>query len=174
MNDMNKLPKLTLSIKRPVIDSSLKSKVVVVNKIDKEIESNVVFNSVLKAKLVVSEQSIVKPKQSNKNLDITVSETPKKVVEVVKVETDKFTYKLYWKVLEYVRLKYPNCFTVPPVPLAIGIHKELINLNILIDFNISKKQLDSFFYFYCNTPEYKEKIESGVERVGLKLNKENL
>lgn len=73
----------------------------------------------------------IKPKQSNKNVDMTVSETPKKVVEVVKVETDKFTYKLYWKVLEYVRLKYPNCFTVPPVPLAIGIHKELINLNIL-------------------------------------------
>ena len=62
MNDMNKLPKLTLSIKRSVIDPSLKSKVVVVNKIDKEIESKVVFNSVLKAKVVVSEQSIVKPK----------------------------------------------------------------------------------------------------------------
>ena len=156
MNDMNKLPKLTLSIKRSVIDPSLKSKVVVVNKIDKEIESNVVFNSVLKAKVVVSEQSIVKPKQSNK-----------KVVEVVKVETDKFTYKLYWKVLEYVRLKYPNCFTVPAVPLAIGIHKELINLNILIDLNISKKQLDSFFHFYCNTPEYVEAVNNGVERIGL-------
>ena len=54
MNDMNKLPKLTLSIKRPVIDSSLKSKVVVVNKIDKEIESNVVFNSVLNSSNSIS------------------------------------------------------------------------------------------------------------------------
>lgn len=168
MNDMNKLPKLTLSIKRSVIDPSLKSKVVVVNKIDKEIESKVVFNSVLKAKVVVSEQSIVKPKQSNKNVDMTVSETPKKVEKVEKVESDKFTYKLYWEILNHLQKKHPECFTVPAVPLAIGIHKELINLNILIDLNISKKQLDSFFHFYCSTPEYKEKVESGVERVELK------
>ena len=168
MNDMNKLPKLTLSIKRPVIDPSLKSKVVVANKIDKEIESNVVFNSVLKAKVVFSEQSIVKPKQSNKNVDMTVSETPKKVEKVEKVESDKFTYKLYWKILNHLQKKHPECFTVPAVPLAIGIHKELINESILINLNISKRQLGSFFHFYCNTPEYIETVSNGVERVGLK------
>ena len=88
--------------------------------------------------------------------------------KVEKVESDKFTYKLYWKILNHLQKKHPECFTVPAVPLAIGIHKELINLNILIDLNISKKQLDSFFHFYCSTPEYKEKVESGVERVELK------
>ena len=159
---------LKLTIKKPTVDPILKTKVVVINKIDKEIESSVVFDSILKAKLVVSENPFTKPKQSSKNVDITVSETTKKVEKVEKVESDKFTYKLYWKILNHLQKKHPECFTVPAVPLAIGIHKELINLNILIDLNISKKQLDSFFHFYCSTPEYKEKVESGVERVGLK------
>ena len=168
MNDMNKLPKLTLSIKRPVIDPSLKSKVVVVNKIDKEIESNVVFNSVLKAKVVVSEQSIVKPKQSNKNVDMRVSQTSKKVEKVEKVESDKFTYKLYWKILNHLHKKHPECFSVPAAPLAIGIHKELINENILTDLNINKRKLKLFFYYYTTKPEYIEAVVNGVERVGLK------
>ena len=86
---------------------------------------------------------------------------------VVKNETNKFTYKLYWKILNHLKLKYPKCFTVPVTPLAIGIHKALINENILIDLNISKKQLDSFFHFYCNTPEYVEAVNNCVERIGL-------
>ena len=159
---------LKLTIKKPTVDPILKTKVVVINKIDKEIESSVVFDSILKAKLVVSEQSFTKPKQSSKNVDITVSETPKKVEKVEKVESDKFTYKLYWKILNHLHKKHPECFTVPAVPLAIGIHKELINENILINLNISKRQLGSFFHFYCNTPEYIEAVANGVERVDLK------
>ena len=135
---------LKLTIKKPTVDPILKTKVVVINKIDKEIESSVVFDSILKAKLVVSEQSFTKPKQSSKNVDITVYETPKKVEKVEKVESDKFTYKLYWKILNHLQKKHPECFTVPAVPLAIGIHKELINENILINLNISKRQLGSF------------------------------
>jgi hypothetical protein len=159
---------LKLTIKKPTVDPILKTKVVVINKIDKEIESNVVFDSILKAKLVVSEQSVIKHKQSTKNVDMGVAETQKKVEKVEKVESDKFTYKLYWKILNHLQKKHPECFTVPAAPLAIGIHKELINENILIDLNINKRKLKLFFHYYTNKPEYIEAVANGVERVGIK------
>lgn len=77
---------LKLTIKKPTVDLILKTKVVVINKIDKEIESNVVFDSILKAKLVVSEQSVTKHKQSTKNVDMGVAETQKKSKKLRKLK----------------------------------------------------------------------------------------
>lgn len=73
--------------------------------------------------------------------------------------------EIYKKILNHLRIKYPNCFTRPMKPLAIGIHKEL--LGECEELGISGVQLKSFCKAYCKNSKYRELIMVGAERVNL-------
>lgn len=99
--------------------------------------------------------------------------TPPKVAKAPKVQVKKklrehkiIDPEIYKKILKHLQTKYPNCFTRPVKPLAIGIYKEL--LGECEELGISGVQLKSFFKAYCKNSKYRELIVVGAERVGLK------
>lgn len=92
--------------------------------------------------------------------------TPPKVQSGKKLREHKIIEpEIYKKILNHLRIKYPNCFTRPVKPLAIGIHKEL--LGECEELGISGVQLKSFCKAYCKNSKYRELIIVGAERVNL-------
>jgi hypothetical protein len=76
--------------------------------------------------------------------------------------------KIFLKIINYFRTKYPNCFSVPMKPLAIGLHKEMINK--CEEIGVSKTQIRRFCSAYCHRKVYKTILVVGAERVDLEGN----
>ncbi|WP_342226325.1 ProQ/FINO family protein [Rickettsia endosymbiont of Urophora cardui] len=60
----------------------------------------------------------------------------------------------YKQVLKLLQTKYPLCFSIPAKPLAIGIHKEIIDAE---KDNFSNQQIRRFFKRYCSDKRYKKR-----------------
>ncbi len=76
----------------------------------------------------------------------------------------------YKKSLEFVSTRYPKCFTIPPSPLKIGIHKDLYDMQ---DGNLSKTTIRRFLAKYCKSQDYKNAHILGALRVDLNGNSES-
>ncbi|KIJ88773.1 ProQ/FINO family protein [Rickettsia asembonensis] len=79
------------------------------------------------------------------------------------------TKLMRWKdkskqILKLLQTKYPLCFSNPAKPLAIGISKEVIELE---QDNFSKQQIRRFFRRYCSDCRYKELLIEGAQRYNL-------
>ncbi len=70
------------------------------------------------------------------------------------------------RVLNILIDRYPKTFGYLPKPLTVGIGKELFT--IAKELGLSKRELNIFFNFYCQSKEYKEKLIFNAERVNLK------
>lgn len=68
----------------------------------------------------------------------------------------------YQNRLKYFQEKYPKCFTIPPSPLAIGIHNEILKQEI-----ISRTKLKSFLRRYTQAKAYRENLTVGRVRLFL-------
>ncbi|WP_052691127.1 ProQ/FINO family protein [Rickettsia endosymbiont of Ixodes pacificus] len=72
--------------------------------------------------------------------------------------------KEYKQVLKLLQTKYPLCFAMKAKPLAIGIHKEIIDTE---KENFSKQQIHRFFRRYCSDKRYKKLLVEGKQRFNL-------
>ena len=70
------------------------------------------------------------------------------------------------RVLNILIDRYPKTFGYLPKPLTVGIGKELFT--IAKELGLSKRKLNIFFNFYCQSKEYKEKLIFNAERFNLK------
>jgi CspA family cold shock protein len=70
------------------------------------------------------------------------------------------------RVLNILIDRYPKTFGYLPKPLTVGIGKELFT--IAKELGLSKRELNIFFKFYCQSKEYKEKLIFNAERINLK------
>lgn len=68
------------------------------------------------------------------------------------------------QILKLLQTKYPLCFSIPAKPLAIGISKEVIELE---KDNFSKQQIRRFFRRYCSDYRYKKLLVEGAQRFNL-------
>lgn len=68
------------------------------------------------------------------------------------------------QILKLLQTKYPLCFSIPVKPLAIGISKEVIELE---KDNFSKQQIRRFFRRYCSDYRYKKLLVEGAQRFNL-------
>ncbi|WP_367364666.1 ProQ/FINO family protein [Candidatus Tisiphia endosymbiont of Nedyus quadrimaculatus] len=70
----------------------------------------------------------------------------------------------YTNILNLLQTTYPKCFTTPPTPLAIGIHKELL---LLEQEYLPKTKIRKFLRIYCRNINYRKAIILGSNRVNL-------
>ncbi|MFP3013132.1 MAG: ProQ/FINO family protein [Rickettsia sp.] len=75
------------------------------------------------------------------------------------------------QILKLLQSKYPLCFSIPAKPLAIGISKEVIELE---QDNFSKQQIKRFFGRYCADYRYKKLLVEGAQRFNLDGTKASL
>lgn len=68
------------------------------------------------------------------------------------------------QILKLLQTKYPLCFSIPAKVLAIGINKEVIELE---NDNFSKQQIRRFFRRYCSDYRYKKLLVEGAQRFNL-------
>ncbi len=68
------------------------------------------------------------------------------------------------QILKLLQTKYPLCFSIPAKPIAIGISKEVIELE---KDNFSKQQIRRFFRRYCSDYRYKKLLVEGAQRFNL-------
>lgn len=87
------------------------------------------------------------------------NESPKKKEKKLLMPKEEFQEKL-----KYLQTKYPKCFTTPPSPLAIGIHKELISLEK--DY-MSTITIRNIFKIYTKSKEYRKNHLRGKDRLNL-------
>ena len=66
--------------------------------------------------------------------------------------------------LNYLQQKYPKCFTSPPSPLAIEIHKEL---HILEKNIISKTKINRILARYVGSKDYRNALIENTDRLNL-------
>lgn len=83
-------------------------------------------------------------------------------------KTSNRSFENYNIILNHFRAKYPDCFSNPIKPLAIGIIKDMLKEKT--ELKISGIKIRKFCYVYCNTPEYKAVLKSGIPRVDLSGN----
>ncbi|KJW03978.1 ProQ/FINO family protein [Rickettsia argasii] len=67
----------------------------------------------------------------------------------------------YKQILKLLQTKYPLCFTMKAKPLAIGIHKEIIDAE---KEHFSNQQIRKFFKRYCSDKRYKKLKIQGLSR----------
>ena len=76
----------------------------------------------------------------------------------------KILPKQYKETLAYLQTQYPKCFTNPPSPLAIGIHKEIFNEQ---QEHLSKTIIKYFLILYCSKIAYRNSLILGANRIDL-------
>lgn len=72
------------------------------------------------------------------------------------------------ELIEYLHVTYPKCFMRPPLPFAIGIHKQLWKEDLTkpsTPFN--KKTLSVVLKYYINSKPYRDARNQGRVRVNL-------
>jgi hypothetical protein len=113
-------------------------------------------------------QNKVKGDSNNKSSD---SSTKIKKIEAQKPNQPKakkagFNKENHYAVMKYLQKNYPKCFPDKPpfVPLAIGIHNQLIAIE---GFPFSKTKLRQFFANYTRTKNYLASLVVGDDRIGL-------
>lgn len=91
--------------------------------------------------------------------------------ELIKAPTPKALKKAfiskeaYLEILKYLQMNYPKCFSIEsPLPLAVGIHKQLLALE---DLPFSKGKLRIAIKRYTQSKLYRSKITLGSDRVDL-------
>ena len=74
-----------------------------------------------------------------------------------------------FEVLEILKKELPQCFKRghDKLPLALGIHKELIK-HYSQDPRFSNLMLRRAFYYYCHGEAYLKNIKEGMLRINLK------
>ena len=72
--------------------------------------------------------------------------------------------KRYQSILKYLRDTYPRCFTIPPVPLVVGIHKILA---AELEDRFSKTEIRKFLKIYTTFQSYRDTIITGASRYNL-------
>jgi len=72
----------------------------------------------------------------------------------------------YRSILEYMQNHYPKCFpaVAPLVPLAIGIHRQIFNIENL---PFSRLKIRGFFKKYTQIKNYRKRLVIGNDRFGL-------
>lgn len=126
------------------------------DKLRLKLKTPVISNPVLKLKTFTVEPKVIKPK------------TKKVKPSIPKKEKQLLTPEIYLMILNYFKAKYPNCFSDPVKPLAIGIIKDMLKERV--ELKISGIKIRKFCYVYCNTPEYKAVLKLGIPRVDLSGN----
>ena len=98
------------------------------------------------------------------------------VIKIKKIEAQKpnqpkakkagFNKENHYAVMKYLQKNYPKCFPDKPpfVPLAIGIHNQLVAIE---GFPFSKTKLRQFFANYTRTKNYLTSLVVGDDRIGL-------
>jgi len=165
--------KSTLKLKVPVgiVTPILKKQVVV---FDKQ-----VAHKTESAKLIGS--TSVKPSVSrNKAQDAKLAKEQikaEKAKALALEQKEALKAKLMrWKdeskqILKLLQTKYPLCFSIPAKVLAIGISKEVMELE---KDHFSKQQIRRFFKRYCSNERYKKLLVDGAQRFNLDGSPANL
>lgn len=81
-----------------------------------------------------------------------------------KKKKHKLSEQEYEDKLNYLQQKYPKCFTSPPSPLAIEIHKEL---HILEKNIISKTKINRILARYVRSKDYRKSLIENADRLNL-------
>jgi predicted transposase/invertase (TIGR01784 family) len=102
----------------------------------------------------------------NKNLKINTVKTgqPSFHTEIL------LTHEEYLAIVEYLQKNYPKCFparNTPPLPLALGIHKQLLASEGL---PFAKVKIRRFLKRYTRSKEYRRNLIIGSPRVDLQGN----
>jgi len=115
--------------------------------------------SVVKKKetIILKPRKIQKVKKDKKEAK---EKTPREIAE----QTRKWNMAI--RVLDYLRVKYPDTFGFKPKPLAIGIKDELFDVKE--ELKLSKTELRIFLGIYTHSKEYKEARIVGASRYNLK------
>jgi len=124
-----------------------------------KLKTPVISRPVLKLKTFAIEPEIVKPKTKQVKKSKPVVSQEKKPL---------LTPEHFFGILYYFRAKYPECFSEPIKPLAIGIIKDMLKERT--ELKLSGIKIRKFCRIYCNTPEYKAALKSGASRVDLRGN----
>ncbi len=123
------------------------------DKLRLKLKTPVISNPLLKLKTFTVEPKVIKPKTKKAK-----PSTPKK-------EKQLLTPEIYLIILNHFKAKYPNCFSDPIKPLAIGIIKDMLKERV--ELKISGIKIRKFCHVYCNAPEYKAVLKQGTPRVDL-------
>lgn len=126
-----------------------------------KLKTPVISNPILKLKTFTPEPKVIKPKTKK----VKPSTPPKK-------EKQSLVPEIYLTILNHFKTKYPNCFSDPIKPLAIGIIKDMLKEKT--ELKLSGIKIRKFCNIYCNTPEYKEILKLGTPRVDLQGNSTGL
>jgi len=121
---------------------------------------------------VVAAQAATPNKAKGENNNkATDSATKTKKIEAQKPNQPKakkagFNKENHYAVMKYLQKNYPKCFPDKPpfVPLAIGIHNQLVAIE---GFPFSKTKLRQFFANYTRTKNYLASLVVGNDRIGL-------
>ena len=121
---------------------------------------------------VVAAQAATPNKAKGENNNkATDSATKTKKIEAQKPNQPKakkagFNKENHYAVMKYLQKNYPKCFPDKPpfVPLAIGIHNQLVAIE---GFPFSKTKLRQFFANYTRTKNYLTSLVVGDDRIGL-------
>ena len=73
-------------------------------------------------------------------------------------------FKKYHELLPYLQKQYPKCFPSSPIPLAIGIHTQLLDRE---REKLPETDIKLFLSVYANTAKYNESMLEGTSRVDL-------
>ena len=130
------------------------------NKLRLKLKTPIISNPVLKLKTFTVEPKVIKPK------------TKKVKPSIPKKEKQLLAPEIYLTILNHFKAKYPNCFSDPIKPLAIGIIKDMLKEKV--ELKISGIKIRKFCHVYCNTPEYKAVLKPETPRVDLSGNSTGL
>ncbi|MCZ6910122.1 MAG: ProQ/FinO family protein [Rickettsia endosymbiont of Ixodes persulcatus] len=158
--------KSTLKFKVPVsILTPLPKKQVVV--FDKQVVQNKPANTKLTKDIKPHASSSTKAQESKAAKEQIKAEKAKALAkaqkEALKAKLTRWKIE-YKQILKLLQSKYPLCFSIPAKPLAIGIHKEIIDAE---KEHFSNQQIRRFFKRYCSDRGYKKLLIEGKQRFNL-------
>ena len=106
------------------------------------------------------------PKPDN-NTAVKNEENKVKITTSIKgvgtIEQKAVKFKKYHEVLPYLQTQYPKCFSLSPIPVAVGIHAQLLER---AHEKFSKTDIRLFLSIYVNTDKYNESMLEGVKPWG--------
>ena len=120
------------------------------NKPRLKLKTPVISNPILRLKTFIVEPKVIKPKAKPINS---------------KKEKQLLTTEVYLMILNHFKKHYPECFSDPVKPLAIGIIKDMLKERT--ELKLSGIKIRRFCHVYCNTPEYKAVLKQKTPRVDL-------
>jgi hypothetical protein len=128
------------------------------NKLRLKLKTLAISNPPLKLKTFTTEPKVIKPKTKPNKKAKPVLAKKNNLLQLLAPE-------IYLTILNHFKVKYPNCFSDPIKPLAIGIIKDMSKERV--ELKISGIKIRKFCHVYCNAPEYKAVLKQGTPRVDL-------